>query len=65
MPRERQRFLIVSGINGHAEALLRLQAVVRARHPDGLLFAGGVLPHDGSIVADFDTGRYRAPTEYE
>lgn len=49
-----QRFLIVSGINGDAEALLRLQKAVRDRRRDGLLFAGGVLPHEGKDVTDFD-----------
>jgi hypothetical protein len=38
-----RRFLICSGIHGHAEALDRLETLVRERRPDGLLFAGGVL----------------------
>lgn len=58
MPRELQRFLVVSGINGQAEALLRLQALVRDRRPDGLLFAGGVLPHGENDAANFDSACY-------
>jgi Icc-related predicted phosphoesterase len=53
-----QRFLIISGLNGLDEALLRLQTVVREKRPDGLLFAGGVLPHEGKDVTDFDSERY-------
>ncbi len=42
-----RRFLVISGINGDPEALLRLQTVVRDKRPDGLLFAGGILNYDG------------------
>jgi Icc-related predicted phosphoesterase len=53
-----QRFLIISGINGRDEALLQLQTIVRDRRPDGLLFAGGVLPPDREDLTDFDTECY-------
>jgi hypothetical protein len=50
-----RRFLIISGLNGHAEALSRLEVVVRNRRPDGVLFAGGVLPHGGEDAPQFET----------
>ena len=53
-----QRFLIISGINDRAEALVQLQTVVRDRRPDGLLFAGGVLPHQGKDAVNFETECY-------
>lgn len=37
------QFLLCAGINGDPEALDRLNQVVNARRPDGVLFAGGVL----------------------
>jgi hypothetical protein len=36
-------YLVCGGIHGQALALTRLEALVRARRPDGVLFAGGVL----------------------
>ena len=39
-----QRMLVISGINGDAESLIRLQSLVRDKRPDGLLFAGGTCP---------------------
>jgi Metallophosphoesterase, calcineurin superfamily len=48
-----RRFLILGGINGSAEALTRLPAVVRDLRPEGLLFAGGVFPHDAVNIERF------------
>ena len=55
-----QRFLVFGGINGNADALLRLESMVRDTRPDGLLFAGGVLPVpcEGNVFGDFDPDNY-------
>jgi hypothetical protein len=37
-------FLICSGLHGEVRGLEWLAAIVARRHPDGVLFAGGVLP---------------------
>ncbi len=39
-----RRFLICAGAEGNEESLKRLEALVRERRPDGILFAGGILP---------------------
>ena len=47
-------FLACSGIGGHIEALDRLEELVRQRHPDAVLFAGGLfgqVPADESLSA--------------
>jgi hypothetical protein len=38
-----RRFLICSGIHGDPNGIARLERVAAARHPDGILFAGGIL----------------------
>lgn len=48
-----RRFLIIAGINGHPEALLRLPNIVRELTPDGLLFAGGVFPQSAKEIEKF------------
>jgi hypothetical protein len=53
-----RRFLVISGINGHAEALDRLQTMVHERQPDGLLFAGSVLPPWGEDATFKTEGMY-------
>ena len=46
-----RQFLVIGGINGDTEALLRLQNVVRDKRPEGLLFAGGILHYNGEDAA--------------
>lgn len=48
-----RRFLIIGGVNGNSEALLDLPSKVRELTPDGLLFVGGVFPHNQKENEEF------------
>ncbi len=39
-----RRFVACSGIHGQEQGLKKLESIVQKRKPDGILFAGGVLP---------------------
>jgi Icc-related predicted phosphoesterase len=47
-----KQFLIAGRLDGHPEALAKLQALVQDRQPDGVLFAGGILGNDPASLAE-------------
>jgi hypothetical protein len=46
-----RRFLICSGIHSDPNGIARLEQVALARHPDGILFAGGILAPGRPVTA--------------
>ncbi|MGL4549724.1 MAG: hypothetical protein ACRC33_00945, partial [Gemmataceae bacterium] len=48
-------FLVCCGLDGRPDALGLLEAAVRERKPDGLLFAGGVLAREHEYAASLTT----------
>jgi len=56
------RYILCSGINGNPVALERMSWVVKARRPDGILFAGGVLGEGRHFAPCSFTG-WGMPTE--